>query len=634
MASARDERLDEPRPAAVLVRDARHEDDRDDGQADADEDERRRQAFEQEAGGDRDDRGEHAGDRRDDAHPADRQPAIQGRDADAAQGAREHAQQEVGAARDGLAADDGDHQREGHADELRQQDDAEHRGAPAGQPAAEVPGTPGDGRGQPEQDGRRAAGQGVDQAAPSTDGAAAEGRVLDAAVHGGRAGQLDDGVGRAVVAIRRRQVDDLEVGGDPLEQVERAGRASVVEGHERVVEDERRAPVAGDQPNEAQPRREVHQVERALAEAGDRDPVAELGGEDLDVEGLVVDPDAAVATAGHLGDVADHVALEVARRRLHRRDLGPLDPLERRVEDPMAALEHAELLAPHRQPFGLAGDLLGVDGVRLDAGTGVGLVVARALQGALRVADLDLEPLAGSRLLGDRPERLEGAGLLLDLERGRVAQRRQGLAWLLADEAVELGRQLVHPGDMRLLAGEQVLGRREVVEPQRRRAAVRCRPRPGAAPPRSRIGRAAAGRSRRRGAAPASGSCRRSQNATSARMTPIPAMAAAEVHEAAVPKLTSPMSCSSRKAPTASDQTDDHGDDRAQREIGCQVGSGFDLELDLDLAGQGGVELPDLRSRAARSLVTAARTSGSGFGDGWVWRERVELGRDRRPPSR
>ena len=85
----------------------------------------------------------------------------------------------------------------------------------------------------------------------------------------------------------------------------------------------------------------------------------------------------------------------------------------------------------------------------------------------LGVADLDLQALAGAGLLGDRPEGLEGARLLLDLEGRRVAQRRQRLARLLADEAVELGGELVHPRDVGLLAGEQVLGRGQVVEPER-----------------------------------------------------------------------------------------------------------------------------------------------------------------------
>ena len=83
----------------------------------------------------------------------------------------------------------------------------------------------------------------------------------------GRTGQLNDGIGRAVVAVRRRQVDDLEVVGDALQERERAGRTLVVEGHERIVEDERRAPVAGHEAHEPEPRGQVDEVERALAEA-------------------------------------------------------------------------------------------------------------------------------------------------------------------------------------------------------------------------------------------------------------------------------------------------------------------------------------------------------------------------------
>ena len=94
---------------------------------------------------------------------------------------------------------------------------------------------------------------------------------------GGAVGpELDDRVGRRVVAVGGRQVDDLEVLADVAQQVERARRALVVEGHERVVEDERRPPVAGDEPHEADPRREVDRVERALAERRDVDPVAAL----------------------------------------------------------------------------------------------------------------------------------------------------------------------------------------------------------------------------------------------------------------------------------------------------------------------------------------------------------------------
>ena len=48
---------------------------------------------------------------------------------------------------------------------------------------------------------------------------------------------------------------------------------------------------------------------------------------------------------------------------------------------------------------------------------------------------------------------------------------------LLADEALELGGQPVDLGDVRLLAGEQVLRLGEVGQPERRRAAPRPSPR-------------------------------------------------------------------------------------------------------------------------------------------------------------
>ena len=133
---------------------------------------------------------------------------------------------------------------------------------------------------------------------------------------------------------------------------------------------------------------------------------------------------------------------------------------QRRREDALAALGRGQLLAPGGQPFGLPGDLFGVDGIRLDPGPGVRLVVAGALERALLVADLDLQALAGTRFLGDRAERLERARLLRDLERRGVALGRQRLARLLADEALELGGQPVDLGGVRLLAREEVLRRR------------------------------------------------------------------------------------------------------------------------------------------------------------------------------
>ena len=53
---------------------------------------------------------------------------------------------------------------------------------------------------------------------------------------------------------------------DPLEQLEGARRPGVVEGHERVVEDERRPAVAGHEPDQPEPGGEVDEIERALAE--------------------------------------------------------------------------------------------------------------------------------------------------------------------------------------------------------------------------------------------------------------------------------------------------------------------------------------------------------------------------------
>ena len=102
----------------------------------------------------------------------------------------------------------------------------------------------------------------------------------------------------------------------------------------------------------------------------------------------------------------------------------------------------------------MAGDLLRVDDVRLDPRPGVCLVVAGPFEGGLEITDLDLEPFSGPRLAGDRPELLEGVGLLLDLEGRRIAQARQRVGRLLADEAVELSLQAIDPGDV-LLLGRQ-----------------------------------------------------------------------------------------------------------------------------------------------------------------------------------
>jgi len=148
----------------------------------------------------------------------------------------------------------------------------------------------------------------------------------------------DDGVGRLVVARRRREVDDLEVRGDRLEQAQGPCRAGVVERDERVVEDERRPSVAGDEPDQPESRHQVDEVEGALAERADRDPVVLLRSVDLDVERLVVDPDPSVPAAGHRREVADHVRLEIPGRGLHGGLFGAIDRLEGRGVDALAAL--------------------------------------------------------------------------------------------------------------------------------------------------------------------------------------------------------------------------------------------------------------------------------------------------------
>ena len=140
-------------------------------------------------------------------------------------------------------------------------------------------------------------------ATPSAFGVHA-GEVVDL----GRAGERDHRVGRRVVAIRGRQVDDLEVARDVAQELERAGRSGVVEGHERVVEDQRRPPVAGHEPDEPDAGDEIDEIERPLAQRRDVDPVAPLRRVEPDVEGLVVDLDAPVAALRHSLDVGDHLA--------------------------------------------------------------------------------------------------------------------------------------------------------------------------------------------------------------------------------------------------------------------------------------------------------------------------------------
>ena len=95
---------------------------------------------------------------------------------------------------------------------------------PAGDPATEVAAPVRSRRqGRTRRSGPRR--QAVDQCARSGGGLdRTQCRVIHGLVDRRRSGQLDDGVGRAVVTIRGRQVDDLEVVGDALEQGERAWR--------------------------------------------------------------------------------------------------------------------------------------------------------------------------------------------------------------------------------------------------------------------------------------------------------------------------------------------------------------------------------------------------------------------------
>ena len=116
-------------------------------------------------------------------------------------------------------------------------------------------------------------------------------------IDGGRSRQLDDAVREVVVAGAGRQDDDLEIRRDGPEQLQRAHGPRVVKRHERVVEDERRSAVTGDQPDQTEPRREVHDVERPLRQLADRDPAVALRRPELDPEGRVVDADALIATA-------------------------------------------------------------------------------------------------------------------------------------------------------------------------------------------------------------------------------------------------------------------------------------------------------------------------------------------------
>src|SRR4051812_29617816 len=116
-------------------------------------------------------------------------------------------------------------------------------------------------------------------AAGSAVGSAGCDRLASSVVHFHRAVEDDDRVGRRIIAIAGGQVDHLEVRGELTQELERPRRAAVVQGDERVVEDERRAAIAGHEPNEAEPGGKVDEVQRSLAEGANVDPIAFLRSE-------------------------------------------------------------------------------------------------------------------------------------------------------------------------------------------------------------------------------------------------------------------------------------------------------------------------------------------------------------------
>ena len=159
--------------------------------------------------------------------------------------------------------------------------------------------------------------------------------------------------------------------------------------------------------------------------------------------------------------------LEIAGRRLHGRALSPVDGLQGQVVDALAPLEGRQLLLPRGEALGLARDLFRVDGVGLHPGPRIRLVVAGSLERILLVADLHLQALPSARLAGDRAKRLEGARLLFDLQGRCIAHGRQRLARLLANQPIQLCLESLDLADVRLLAGEQVLGLGEVGQSER-----------------------------------------------------------------------------------------------------------------------------------------------------------------------
>ena len=131
--------------------------------------------------------------------------------------------------------------------------------------------------------------------------------------------------------------------------------------------------------------------------------------------------------------------LEIAGRPPHRRPLGRIDGLECPVVNPITTLECRQEFSPLLKSLRLRGHRFSIDGVCLDAGTGVGFVITSLVDESLRIVDLDLQTLARTRLLGDRPQMLERSGLLFDLEGRGVAERRQRFRRFPPNEPPKLG---------------------------------------------------------------------------------------------------------------------------------------------------------------------------------------------------
>ena len=139
----------------AVVGDARHEHDRDDGERDPDQHDRRRHALEEDPGRDRDQRGHDPGDRCHDTHPPDGETVVQRGDPDPAADRGQDAPDHVRGLHAGLADGDGDDGRDGHAHDLRDEDDPEDRRPPREQSAPEVAAAPDDRGEEPEDDGQR-----------------------------------------------------------------------------------------------------------------------------------------------------------------------------------------------------------------------------------------------------------------------------------------------------------------------------------------------------------------------------------------------------------------------------------------------------------------------------------------------